>query len=129
MPGFFPGAGIMAKFTNEQLIEALKASAGFYSVAAEMLGCHRTAINHRVSKNEELKQIVEEINERNLDIAESKLLKEINSGNMTAIIFYLKCKGKKRGYIEKSEIDINSKEGAPALAVYIDGKKDGFKTT
>ena len=38
-----------------------------------------------------------------LDFAESKLKQEINDGNITAIIFFLKTKGKIRGYVEKEQ--------------------------
>ena len=34
----------------------------------------------------------------------------INDGNLTATIFFLKCKGKKRGYIERQEVIDPSKK-------------------
>ena len=51
------------------------------------------------------KKEVDEIVDVALDFAESKLLQSINNGSDTATIFYLKTKGKKRGYVEKQEID------------------------
>lgn len=48
----------------------------------------------------ELNSMLCEIEEGMLDFGESKLLAAINEGNLTAIIFYLKTKGKHRGYIE-----------------------------
>ena len=39
-----------------------------------------------------------------LDYAESQLHKQIGEGSTAATIFYLKTKGKKRGYIERQEI-------------------------
>ncbi|MEF2920033.1 MAG: hypothetical protein U0O22_06120, partial [Acutalibacteraceae bacterium] len=51
---------------------------------------------------------VDEINEATLDFVESKLLENIKKGEVTSIIFYLKTKGRNRGYQEKTEIDINS---------------------
>lgn len=43
------------------------------------------------------------------DLAESKLLKAINNEDLTAIIFYLKTKHKKRGYVERSSQEIDLK--------------------
>lgn len=45
----------------------------------------------------------EEVEESLIDKAEGKLLKLINADNLTAIIFFLKCKAKHRGYVEKLE--------------------------
>lgn len=39
------------------------------------------------------------------DLAESKLMKAINNEELTAILFYLKTKHKKRGYVERQETD------------------------
>lgn len=39
----------------------------------------------------------------------NELIKQIKRGNMTAVIFYLKTKGKSRGYIERHEIDTEPK--------------------
>ena len=38
-----------------------------------------------------------------LDMAESQLHKQILGGNTSATIFYLKTKGKNRGYVERHE--------------------------
>ncbi len=42
-----------------------------------------------------------------MDFAESQLYKQIKEGSTAATIFYLKTKGKKRGYIERQEIEHN----------------------
>jgi len=44
-----------------------------------------------------------------MDFVESKLFSNINNGDVSSTIFYLKTKAKKRGYFEKQEIDQNLK--------------------
>lgn len=44
-----------------------------------------------------------------LDFAESALYKKIQNGDIAAIIFYLKCRGKKRGYVETHQLGDESK--------------------
>ena len=41
----------------------------------------------------------EEIQEKTIDYVENKLLQQINEGNLQAITFFLKTKGKNRGYV------------------------------
>ena len=56
-----------------------------------------------------------------LDFAESQLHNQIKSGNTSATIFYLKTKGKKRGYVEKSELDITSGDEPIKININIEG--------
>ena len=48
---------------------------------------------------------VDEVKEGLLDFAEHQLLSNIKEGKTAEILFYLKTKGKKRGYIERQEVD------------------------
>jgi len=60
--------------------------------------------------DEEYKQAVQELGDVALDFAESKLHKLIDQGNPAATIFYLKTKGKERGYVERQEIAVAEKK-------------------
>ena len=101
------------KFTVEQIADALRESFGIRSIAALNLGCARSTITNYIERHPELSKIESEIVESNLDKAETQLLKAIASGNLTAIIFYLKCKGKHRGYLERTQVE--GKGGGPVL--------------
>jgi hypothetical protein len=53
------------------------------------------------------KSAVDSIADIALDFAENKLHQSIKKGSDTATIFFLKTKGKKRGYVERPEfVDI-----------------------
>jgi hypothetical protein len=58
-----------------------------------------------MQEDAEYKKAVEDLNDVAIDFAESQLHKQIKDGNSTATIFYLKTKGKKRGYVERQEIE------------------------
>jgi len=45
-----------------------------------------------------------EVDEQDLDFTESKLKKAIKNDQGWAICFHLKCKGKKRGWVERQEV-------------------------
>ena len=45
----------------------------------------------------------------------------MKDGNTSATIFYLKTKGKKRGYIERSELDLSSGDEPIKINVNIKG--------
>ena len=89
---------------KEKFIEALEQSMGIISHAAKKIGVDRTTPYRWMREDEEYKKRVEEVLNVPLDFVESKLFEAINHNNITAIIFYLKTKGKHRGYVERHEL-------------------------
>jgi len=76
---------------------------GLRSHAAQRLGCVPSTVTNYISRHDELKEIEAQCVEDQLDIAESRLFDHIESGNIPSLLFYLKCKGKARGYVEKEQ--------------------------
>ena len=93
---------------KEQLLKALEKSLGIVSTACESIGISRTTYYKYYNEDKDFKRSVDSIGDIALDCAESQLFELIKEKNVTAIIFYLKTKGKKRGYIEKQEVNHNS---------------------
>ncbi len=98
-------------FTNEQIAETYRKKGCNVSAACTALNINRTTFYRWQNDDEELKQMLEDADESVIDLTESKLLEEIMGGNITAIIFYLKTKGKKRGYIERTDHEVEVKTG------------------
>ena len=98
------------------MIEALMAKLGIVAAACKAVKMSRETHYHWLKIDANYKQWVDELPDLTLDFVENALLKNIKKGNVVAQIFYLKTKGKKRGYIEKQEIDSNIKvEGMDKL--------------
>lgn len=94
---------------KSQLIDELTKSLGIVSTACKKVGCCRQTFYDYYATDEDFKKQVDDIENITLDFVESKLLSLINENNPTAILFYLKTKGKARGYIERQEIDHTNK--------------------
>lgn len=99
------------RFSMAQIAAALEQSAGIRLGAATLLKCSPTTIKNYVDRSKSLQRLEAEIVERNLDAAEGKVLEAIKDGNLTAAIFYLKTKGKHRGYSERHQVE--GKDGGP----------------
>ena len=85
------------KFTEEQCAEALKRANGVVSVASRHLGCTARTFRRYFERYPALHDVRADCEATLIDLAEGKLYSTINGGNMTAIIFYLKCQAKDRG--------------------------------
>lgn len=123
---------------KKAMIVAMEKSLGIVTTAAKSAGINRNTHYKWYKKDKKYRAAVDDISERSLDFAESKLHqliagivlpetkvfvvqgkkgKEILSHQMqkhyppdaTATIFYLKCKGKARGYIEKQQLELSGK--------------------
>lgn len=91
------------------MLSALEKSLGVVTTAAKSAGIERQTHYKWLEKDPKYKKAVEELQEVAIDFAESKLFKAIENGAEASTIFYLKTKGKKRGYIEKQEFDHTTK--------------------
>ena len=106
---------------KKKMIEALERTLGRVTEAAESIDIARSTHYLWMSNDPEYKEAVESIGEKALDFVESKLFELIDGAkrevlteagiqeikdtpNPTACIFYLKTKGKKRGYVERQEV-------------------------
>jgi hypothetical protein len=93
------------KVRKERFLEAYEKSLGNVTMACKASDVGRTTFYKWLKTDNAFKEEVDSLDERTIDFAESELLKQIKEGNTTATIFYLKTKGKRRGYIEKQEVE------------------------
>lgn len=81
-----------------EFLKVLEENMGVVSLTLDMTKISRVEFNDWMTEvffNERVK----DIDLKTLDIVEKQLLEEINKGNMNAIQFYLKTKGRNRGYV------------------------------
>lgn len=109
---------------KKKFLEILDNSRGIISTACKsMNNMSRQTYYNWLKNDEEFKEAADDIQENAIDFVEGKLFEKINGITIqifnqkgepiiydqppsdTAIIFYLKTKGKKRGYVERMEVD------------------------
>lgn len=89
------------KYTADQMIDALKYAQGMVTHAADRLGCSYNTMVKYIEKYPTVRAAYKQLQERTLDNVELRLLKAVNNDDLTAIIFFLKTQGKRRGYTER----------------------------
>ncbi len=111
------------------MLEALKKNLGIISKACEAVGISRASHYKWCDEDPEYKQAVEEIKEYAIDFVESKLYACINDKNITAIIYYLKNQGRKRGWLNeyKPGKDGQQEEQFKVIKEYVWGGNDNHK--
>ena len=95
---------------KKAMVAALEKSLGVVSTACKAVDISRQTHYRWMREDDEYKTAVEELSEVAVDFAESHLHKLIRDGNPAATIFFLKTKGKSRGYVERQEIAVAEKK-------------------
>ena len=87
------------RLTKEQksFINTLKKSRGIVTVAIQQEGIKREDYDEWL-ENPFFNFEIEKVNSQSLDYVENQLMQLIKEGNLSAIQYYLKTKGKDRGY-------------------------------
>lgn len=89
--------------TKKALLQALEKSLGVVTTACKKLGIGRTTYYDWYNTDKEFAAQVDDLQNVALDFAETQLHQQIADNNTSATIFYLKTKGKKRGFVERTE--------------------------
>lgn len=98
------------KITQEQMLEAIKNSQGLISkiqrnlekMTGEVWGWETTL--HWTQKWESCQEAIKAEKEAMLDLAENNVFKEMAKGDIGTSKWFLKMKGKERGYVETQEV-------------------------
>jgi len=90
---------------KEALLKALEKNLGVVTTACKQTDVSRATYYRWLDEDAEFASEALAIQEVALDFAESKLFEQIQDGSTAATIFYLKTKGKRRGFVERQELE------------------------
>jgi hypothetical protein len=93
---------------KETMLAALESSLGVVTTACKKTGIPRSTYYKWLKEDSNFADKVKDIENVSLDFAESKLFEQMQDNNTSATIFYLKTKGRKRGYWEKQQFDVTT---------------------
>jgi len=100
------------KIKKRAVLEALEKSLGVVTIACKNAQIHRDTFYTWKKEDKDFAKTVEDIEQISLDFAEASLHAQIKEKNTSATIFFLKTKGRSRGYIERKEVDVFSSDQA-----------------
>jgi hypothetical protein len=111
-----------------EVIKVLKMKKGMlYETAQQLKIAYKTLLGY-LKQWPELQEAYEECTGRMLDLAESKLLEAVQKGQPWAICFFLKSRGKARGYQEKVILNAPFTEDTPRNYVPLEKLNLSFAT-
>ena len=98
-------------YKADDFIKAIPGTGGIIKNIAEAVGCSRTTVYKALEDYVTVKAAYEEETETFLDAAEERLAEKVMEGSMDAIKFYLRTKGRTRGYGDR--LEHTGKDGGP----------------
>jgi hypothetical protein len=116
------------KFTQAQVIAALRETKGMVYLAAKRLGCEAQTIYNYRDRYPAVRAEMEQQDGEVDDAAEMVLYKAIMAGEPWAVQFRLRTKGKGRGYVERVQQEVSGPDGGPIQTEHVE-KHDLSKLT
>jgi hypothetical protein len=89
---------------KENFLKVFRKKAGIVTATCQAVGIGRSIYYDWLHDDKAFAASIDDINEQMLDFAESKLQGAIEAGASWAVCFFLKCKGKARGWVERQEL-------------------------
>lgn len=101
------------RYKKDEIVLAIGQCRGVYKDICSTLGCTRGELQHYLNIHSEIKPLLQDAREEIVDDAEKVLLEKLNSNNeqvsQRAAEFILKNLGKKRGYTDQPQVEVNVK--------------------
>lgn len=95
------------KVWKELLLIALEKHMGLVTPACKEVGISKKTFYQYYKTDPVFKEDVDELNEVVIDMVEGQLFKNIKKGSERSILFYMKYKGRKRGYTDNLDVTTN----------------------
>jgi len=105
------------------LLEALEQSLGIVTPACKEVGIGRDTFYRWYKEDDVFKASVDDINNITLDFVENQLLRKIKDGSERSILFYMRYRGKGRGYTDSVDITTDGEKLNNIKVIFIDGNK------
>ena len=117
---------LMKHDQKEKVLKLLEKNYGIVTPNCKEAGISRDCFYRWKQEDPDFKRRVDEIDDITLDFVEKKLLDKIASGHDKAIMFYMRYKARKRGYIDSSRTELSGdiKADVTIKVVYEDEDKN-----
>lgn len=109
------GRRISTRKKKKKMIDALVKHMGIVFPAAKEVGIDRATHSHWMAQDPNYKKAVDSIAETVLDYGEAALMDCVKQKEFPAIKYLLSCKGKQRGYIERTAIEVTPPAEKPDI--------------
>jgi hypothetical protein len=96
----------LTKKNKKLMIASLQKNLGILAPALKEVSVSRSLFNKWYYSDLEFRELVDDIREEAIDFVEAQLFKQIKDGGAAPTIFYLKTKGKHRGYVEQTDTNM-----------------------
>jgi len=110
--------GTKQRYTQAQVIAALRETKGMVYLAAKRLGCEAQTIYNYRDRYPAVRAEMEQQDGEVDDAAEMKLYQAIIAGEPWAVQFRLRTKGKGRGYVERVQNEVSGPDNSP-LTIHV----------
>jgi hypothetical protein len=112
------------EWNKKKTLQALERHLGVIQPAIKEAGICRQTFYYYMRTDPVFKQAVEDIHEATTDFVENELFKKIKEGSEKSIIFYMKHKGRKRGYSDTLDITTGGEKITEIRLLKVERKED-----
>ena len=104
------------KFTVAEVLAAIPGSRGIKAQVARKLGCDWDTVNNYCHRHPTIAQAMKHEGQLLVDDAEAQLALLVSAGDWRAVKFTLQTRGRDRGYVMRTELDMTPRQIAEELA-------------